>query len=215
MQPNEGESEALPLAPRCSDPASRATIDARLDRLGCLQLLDRTLLDALLCRRGRALDLVHADRELDGVHGRLRAQVVHPRLQAQLPAVEVHRRQLRGRGIDHVDVDRLRLVDVDAALGSHVQYRALLDLPNRLVQVLQVLGQVQMLHAAVVSDELSSEIVRPQLPLDQVPEQVPIHLHELAGEHAAYVQVLRVGLKRLIVAKDLRGARSGHRRHQQ
>jgi len=41
------------------------------------------------------------------------------------------------------------LVDVRAAVGRHVHQRALLDLPHRLVQPLELLGDVQVLHAAV------------------------------------------------------------------
>ena len=34
-------------------------------------------------------------------------------------------------------------------------------------------------------------------------EQVPVHLYELARKHTAHIEVLRVGLKGLIVAQDL------------
>eukprot|EP00443_Scrippsiella_acuminata_P106504 CAMPEP_0115588782 /NCGR_PEP_ID=MMETSP0272-20121206/8898_1 /TAXON_ID=71861 /ORGANISM="Scrippsiella trochoidea, Strain CCMP3099" /LENGTH=90 /DNA_ID=CAMNT_0003023901 /DNA_START=286 /DNA_END=555 /DNA_ORIENTATION=+ len=88
---------------------SGAAIDARWLGLGSPQLLDRALLHARhLARLGAcSSDFIHLDRELDGVGGCLRAQVVHARLQAQLPAVEVHGREFRSGGINHVDVQGL------------------------------------------------------------------------------------------------------------
>jgi len=62
----------------------------------------------------------------------------------------------------------------------HVQDRPLLDLPDRLVQILQVRGQLQVLHAAIVRDQLHADVLRPQATLDEIPEQVAVHLDKLA-----------------------------------
>ena len=64
----------------------------------------------------------------------------------------MQRGQLAEVGIGHEDVERLALVDVRAAVGSHVDQVALLDLPDRLVQRLELLGDVQVEHAAVCGD---------------------------------------------------------------
>mmetsp|Transcript_85769 Transcript_85769/g.191778 ORF Transcript_85769/g.191778 Transcript_85769/m.191778 type:complete len:753 (-) Transcript_85769:7-2265(-) len=129
--------------------------------------------------------------------------------------MEVHGRELGSGGINHVDVQGLRLVDVSAAVRCHVKDDALLDLPDRLVELLDIRRQLQVLHAAIVRNELRAQVVRPEVAPDEVAQQVPVHLHELAGEHAPHVEVLRVGLEGLVVAQDLGGAGRRHRCHQQ
>ena len=54
-----------------------------------------------------------------------------------LPGVEVHARELGVVGFCDVDVETLTLVDVDGAIGRHVDYHLLRNLPRRLVQLLQ------------------------------------------------------------------------------
>ena len=66
--------------------------------------------------------LLRIDSKLDRLCGGLGAKVVHAGLRAELPAVEVHGGELRGCRIHHVDVEGLRLVDVLAALGRHVEH---------------------------------------------------------------------------------------------
>lgn len=68
-------------------------------------------------------------------------------LEALLPRVEVQRRELAEVGVAHVHIERLALVDVGAAVRRHVNQHALLDLPNSLVQLLQVLRDVQVLYS--------------------------------------------------------------------
>ena len=63
--------------------------------------------------------------------------------------------------------------------------------------------------------DVMSCVLSPQAPGDEILQQVAVHLHELPREHAAHVEVLRVGLEALVVAQDLRRAGRGHRRHQQ
>ena len=66
-----------------------------------------------------------------------------------LPGVEVQRGELAEVGVGHEDVEGLALVDVRAAVGRHVDEVALLDLPHRLVQRLELLGDVEVGDAAV------------------------------------------------------------------
>mmetsp|Transcript_10136 Transcript_10136/g.26796 ORF Transcript_10136/g.26796 Transcript_10136/m.26796 type:complete len:333 (+) Transcript_10136:419-1417(+) len=213
----------IPYNTRKAARFSRAAVEARAFRCCGLELLDGPLLRALRRRLlrlrrtlgGGAADLVDLDCELDRIGGSLGAQVVHARLEADLPAVEVHGRELGRCRVRHVDVQGLRLVDVHTTIGRHVQDRALHDLPDCLVQVLQLHGQVQVLYAAVLRDELHAQVLRPQSSLDEVFEQVPVDLHELAREHTTHVQVLRVGLEGLVVAQDLRSTRRRHGREHQ
>mmetsp|Transcript_9849 Transcript_9849/g.29471 ORF Transcript_9849/g.29471 Transcript_9849/m.29471 type:complete len:237 (+) Transcript_9849:2-712(+) len=130
--------------------------------------------------RGGPAHLLNLHGELDCIGGSLCSQVVEAGLKTKLPAVEVHGRQLRGCRIHHVDVQRLRLVDVSATVGCHVQDNPLLDLPDGLVKLLKVGGEVQQLDAAVVSNELHTHVIGPEAPLDEVSEQVPVDLNELA-----------------------------------
>mmetsp|Transcript_1161 Transcript_1161/g.4600 ORF Transcript_1161/g.4600 Transcript_1161/m.4600 type:complete len:635 (-) Transcript_1161:687-2591(-) len=169
-----------------------------------------SLLLRLRLRRGAGVD-----GELHGVGGGARAQVVHARLEALLPGVEVQRGELTRVGIGHVHVERLRLVDERAAVGGHVHQHALLDLPHRLVNRLEVLGQVQALHGAVVGDEVVLQRGVPQTELGEVVEEVVVHHGELTGKHAARVDVGGVRLEALVVAEDLRGGRGGHGRDEQ
>eukprot|EP00955_Chlamydomonas_euryale_P118133 366520-Chlamydomonas_euryale.AAC.9 len=131
--------------------------------------------------------------------------VVPPYLEALLPRVEVQRRELSKVGVGHEHVERLALVDVSAAVGRHVNEHALLDLPNRLVQRLEVVRDVEVLHAAVGGHQLVLHVWVPQTKAVEVVQQVLVDDGELAGEHAAHVDVGRVGLKALVVAEDLRG----------
>jgi hypothetical protein len=67
-------------------------------------------------------------------------------LEAFLPCVEVQGRELAKVGVAHVDVEGLGLVDEGTAVCRHVHQHALLDLPDGLVQVLEVVGDVQVLE---------------------------------------------------------------------
>mmetsp|Transcript_43526 Transcript_43526/g.93229 ORF Transcript_43526/g.93229 Transcript_43526/m.93229 type:complete len:535 (+) Transcript_43526:75-1679(+) len=193
-----------------------AAIEATALRGGCLQLGDSLLFSRflLLGGLGSILDLVHIDCELDGIDSCLGSQVVHACLQSFGPAVEVHGGQLGMSHVRHVDVQRLRLIDVDATVSSHVDDHALLDLPDRLVELLQVLRHLHVLNAAVVGDQLRSKVLSPQVASDQVTQQVLVDLDELAGQDSPDVQVLSVGFEGLVVAQDLSSAGSGHRGQQ-
>lgn len=49
----------------------------------------------------------------------LSAQIIHTSFKTQLPAEKMHRRQLIGSRFGHVNIQRLRLIDVQATLGRH------------------------------------------------------------------------------------------------
>mmetsp|Transcript_41018 Transcript_41018/g.73386 ORF Transcript_41018/g.73386 Transcript_41018/m.73386 type:complete len:250 (-) Transcript_41018:1514-2263(-) len=129
--------------------------------------------------------------------------------------MEVHGRQLSCGHIHHVDVQGLRLVDVSPSVSSHVQDDPLFDLPDCLVELLDVRGKIQSLHGAVLGHELDTQLLVPQASLDQILQQVTIDLHKLSRQDAADVEVLCVGLEGLVVAQDLGCAGRGHRGHQQ
>jgi len=164
----------------------------------------------VLCIRSR-----HIHSELDCIGSRLRPQVVHASLQAQLPAVEMHGRELRGRAISHVNIQALTLADVRRPISGHFQDALLLDLPDRLVELFQVCGDVKALHRPIQRDKLLLQIVIPEATFQEVRDQVTIDLDELTSEHSSHVDVLRVRLKGFGVPEDLRRGRRGHRGHKQ
>mmetsp|Transcript_15039 Transcript_15039/g.28222 ORF Transcript_15039/g.28222 Transcript_15039/m.28222 type:complete len:233 (+) Transcript_15039:334-1032(+) len=129
--------------------------------------------------------------------------------------MEVHGRQLSCGHIHHVDVQGLRLVDVSPSVSSHVQDDPLFDLPDCLVELLDVRGKIQSLHGAVLGHELDTQLLVPQASLDQILQQVTIDLHKLSRQDAADVEVLCVGLEGLVVPQDLSGAGRRHWGHQQ
>mmetsp|Transcript_49808 Transcript_49808/g.61157 ORF Transcript_49808/g.61157 Transcript_49808/m.61157 type:complete len:219 (-) Transcript_49808:119-775(-) len=129
--------------------------------------------------------------------------------------MEMHRSDLGSRSVNHVDVQGLGLVDVGSAIRGHIQDHLLLDLPDRLIQLLHVVRQLQLLHAAILGNQLRSQVLVPQTCSDQILQQMAIHLNELSREYSAHVEVLRVGLKGFIVAQDLRSGCCRHRSHQQ
>lgn len=65
---------------------------------------------------------------------------------AYLPCVEVEGGQLAKIAIRHVHIEALRLVDEGSPVCCHVYKLALLDLPHSLVQRLEAVWNVQILH---------------------------------------------------------------------
>merc|ERR1712113_352764 len=199
--PDSGDSAAPENLQRKKKTKSSAAVDASsLRQLCCFELLNRTSRgDLLLFGRisaavaccARLAYFIDFNCELDGIRGRFRAEVVHASLQSALPTVEVHGRKLGSARVDHVDVQRLGLVDVGTPVRGHVQDNSLLDLPDCLVQLPQIGGEIEVLDAAVVRDELHAQVLCPQLALHKIPQQMPIHLDELARQDAPHIQVLR------------------------
>ena len=69
-------------------------------------------------------------------------QVVHPGLQALLPGIKMHGGELGEGGIFHKEIERLRLADVGRAIGSHIDERLLLDLPDCFVELFERFGNL-------------------------------------------------------------------------
>ena len=128
----------------------------------------------------------------------------------------MHGRHLAERRLGQVDVERLALVDVGAAVSRHVDEIFLWYLPHCAVEALEVVGyRVDILHGAVLRNDLVLELVAPQAAIGQVLEQVLIDNLEVAAEHAPRVDVARVGLERLVVAEYLSRRGGRHGREQQ
>ncbi|GIX65122.1 signal peptide containing protein [Babesia caballi] len=167
-------------------------------------------------REERFFSSIGVNRKLNCVSSRLRAQVVDAGLQPLLPPVEMHAGELAERRLLEVDVERLRLVDEDATVRRHVDDVLLLDLPDGLVEVLDVLrNALNVLEGTVVGDELLLHVLVPETQVHQVAEQVRVDDEELATQHAAVVYVARVGLERLVVAQYLRRGSRGHGRQKE
>ena len=64
--------------------------------------------------------------------------------------------------------------------SCHIEHRALLDLPDRLVQFFQVRRHLQVLYASIVSDQLHPHVIVPQASLDEVSKQMSVDLNKFA-----------------------------------
>mmetsp|Transcript_29694 Transcript_29694/g.97086 ORF Transcript_29694/g.97086 Transcript_29694/m.97086 type:complete len:755 (-) Transcript_29694:490-2754(-) len=128
----------------------------------------------------------------------------------------MHGRELARVRVRDVEVQGLGLADERAAVRGHVEDALLLDLPRRLVERLEVVGDGRdALDGALVGDDLVPDLRRPQAPRDEVLEEVLVDDGELAREHAPRVHVRREGLEGLVVAEDLRRRRRGHGREEE
>ena len=157
--------------------------------------------------------------------------VLHAGLETLLPAVKVHAGELtHSRGLD-MDVERLALADEGATVGGHVEDLLLTDLPDGLVDLLEVVGDAfDALDGAIVGDDHVLHFVIPQLEVDKFAQEPGADNLELASKNTTCVDVAinsnqlegsfgclivncipGVGLKTLIEAQDLTGRRSRHR----
>ncbi|KAK2189785.1 hypothetical protein NP493_97g03028 [Ridgeia piscesae] len=85
----------------------------------------------------------------------------------------MHAGQFAVVGLCDVDVERLTLVNVWAAVSGQLQDDLLWDLPDCLVEGLQVIWDaVNVLTGAVVCDELILHLALPQAQLCEVFQQV-------------------------------------------
>ena len=153
--------------------------------------------------------------KLDGLRGGLGAQVVHTRLQALLPGVEVHGRQFAHVGGFHKQVERLGLVNKQSAIRSHVDDVAHGNLPNRLVQFLDVgRNGIDVLDGTVAGHDGIFHLLVPKTELNQVQQEVLVHHNKLARQNASGVDVGGIRLEALVVAQNLAGRGRRHRSHQ-
>ena len=102
----------------------------------------------------------------------------------RLPGVEVHAGELGVVRFSDVYVETLTLIDVDGAIGRHLDDGLLRDLPDGLVERLEVVGDRRdALHRAAVRDHRVLHVVVPQAALRQVLQQVMVyHLKQKAGD---------------------------------
>mmetsp|Transcript_19271 Transcript_19271/g.59471 ORF Transcript_19271/g.59471 Transcript_19271/m.59471 type:complete len:324 (-) Transcript_19271:1134-2105(-) len=150
--------------------------------------------------------------EAEGVGGGFGAEVVHAGLEAAGPAVEVEGGELVVVGLGDEGVQGLALVDEGAAVGGVVDESLLFDLPDRLVEGLEVRGHAfQRLDGAFVPQQVLPHLVVPEAAIREIADEVLVGDDELAGVDAPRVQVGRVGLEALVHAHDLgrRGRRHG------
>lgn len=160
-------------------------------------------------------ELLLIDSELDGGGGGHGTQVVHSGLETHLPAGEVHTGELAHGRLLQVDVEGLRLIDVGTAVGGHLQNVALGDLPDGLVQGLDVGGNVgDVLDGATIGDDAVLHVVGPQAEVDEVLQEPRVNDLELTSQDTAGVDVRGVGLEALVEAQNLTSTGSRHRSDQ-
>ena len=112
---------------------------------------------------------------------RLTARTVKTPAPPHLPGVEVQRGELPEVDVAHVDVEGLALVNEGAAVGGHVHQAALLDLPHRLIQRLQVRRDLQVLRG-------TRQGLAPQKRLGKGPQRAPCQPARLSLSGAQAMQ---------------------------
>ena len=91
-------------------------------------------------------------------------EVVHSGLESKFPSVEVHRAHLAEVWLCNVNVQTLTLIDESSSVRRHFEDRLLADLPDRLVQGLDVVWNLgNTLDGAVGRDDLILDIVAPEI----------------------------------------------------
>lgn len=110
-----------------------------------------------------------------------------------------------------VDVETLRLADVWSSCSCKLNELLLTDLPDGLVDVLELLSKtLDLLNGSLIGNKLVSGFSIPDSELDEVLDQVRVDTDELATEDSSGVNVGGVWLKALIVAHDLSGGCCWH-----
>jgi len=89
-----------------------------------------------------------------------------------------------------VDVQALALTNVRSAIGSHVEDGALRDLPNRLVNVTDILWNLgDILDGAVVRNDTIAYTLSPEAFGSKLTQQVFVDNSEFSREHTTVVHV--------------------------
>ena len=127
----------------------------------------------------------------------------------------MHAAEFPERGFGDEDVDRLRLIDVDAAICRHIDDRPHAQFVRRFVQRLEIVRDVEGLHASLGGDELIFELRRPEPTRDQIPLQMFVRDRKGTGQRRARVQIAGDGFEAFDVAEHLRGRRRRHGRDEQ
>ena len=96
------------------------------------------------------------------------------------------------------------LVNVRSSIGGHVDDGLLRDLPDRLVDLLEVVGDaINLLDRTVVRNQVVLEVLIPQTQLEKVLEEVLVHELELASKDTARVDVGRERLDASVTSATL------------
>lgn len=110
---------------------------------------------------------------LDSVYSRSRSKIVHASLETLLPRVEMHGCQFTIGRFGHEKVERLRLINKGATIGSHVNDNPLWQFPNSLVQFLEILWDIRdLLNASIMSNDHVFDVVVPQTSFNQIFKQM-------------------------------------------
>ena len=146
----------------------------------------RCLLLCFLC----VLEVGGIDSKLNGLSCRPGSQVIHPGLQSLLPSIEVHARQLSvGWGLK-VDVQALALADKCSTISGEVENLLLTDLPDGLVDRLDVVWNSRdALDRPVVSDDHVLHVLIPEAKVDELLKKPRANDLELPSEDAASVNI--------------------------
>ena len=128
----------------------------------------------------------------------------------------MHAGQLTERRRLKVDIETLALANEWSTVGSHVENLLLTDLPDSLVDSLDIVGDVgDVLNRAIVGNDHVLHRIIPEAKLDELPEEPRANDLEFTGEDTAGVDVAGVGLEALVVAQNLTGRCSRHRSDQE
>lgn len=151
------------------------------------------------------------DCELNSISGRSGSEIILAGLKSSFPSVEVHGRHLSWVGRLEVQVQRLRLADEGASCLRQVYQSLLGNLPDCLVDLPKSLrNSLDVFERAIVSNEGVLDLTGPESVLNEVLNKMRVDADELSGKDSSYVDVRSVGLKGLVVSKNLRGGGSGH-----
>lgn len=154
----------------------------------------------------------NVDGELDSITSWARSQIVLACLKTFLPTVEVHGGHLFVFWVWHVKVQWLRLADVRTSGNSEINELTLRDLPNCLIELLDVVGNFpNVLDRAVVGNEFVFNFSCPQVQFDKVFDEMFIYTDELSRQNTSRIYVSCKWLKTLIVTEYLRGRCRWHR----
>ena len=116
----------------------------------------------------------------------------------------------------HVNVQRLRLVNEGTTVSSHLDDGALRDLPDSLVENLDLVRNVRdALDGSTLGNDAVLHVLGPETHVNKVLKQPRVDNLELSSEHTTGVDVRGVGLEALVVAKNLRGRGCRHGRNEQ
>ncbi len=151
----------------------------------------------------RLLQNARVDGELDGLGCRPCPEVVHTRLQPLPPTIEVHARQLAECGRLKVDVQALALANEGTTISGEINDFLLANLPHRLVDGLDVIGNVRnVLDGAIVCNDHVLHVIVPETKVNQFTEEPRANDLEFTGEHTTSINVATKTVSDNIIGKE-------------